>query len=307
MSREQLRTTLVLGAGASVHCALPTAWELRQSIINGVVPPRVGVRADDPMMRQILSSQFDDLRRELESSGWSSVDRFLEKRREFVRHGKVAIATKLVPLEDQALRQRLVCSDWYAWLFEALNGDIEGWDATALEVVTFNYDRTLEMGLAHMIASTKGCSIEQGWSMVGGLPIHHVYGSLGNQVYFESIREMRLDCSAHGVVTAAEGIRIMSDERDGSDEILTRCRRAVLSAERLIFLGFGFDSLNLERMGIAPERMDWDQHPLTEVYSTAYGLKRQERAAIEAKLCHTVEVGGDRDTCRDFLRDALRW
>lgn len=307
MARDRLRTTIILGAGASAHCELPTAWGLRESVTQGVSPPRVGLRSEDPIMQQILASQFNDLPGELENSGWSSIDRFLEKRSEFVRNGKIAIATKLVPLEELALRKRLICGDWYAWLFEAIDGGVAGWNAAGLEVVTFNYDRSLELGLAHMIASTEGCSLEHAWGEVAALPFHHVYGSLGNQVYFVSNRELKLDCSAHGVVTGAQGIRIMSDERDDGDEVLARCRRAVLSAERLIFLGFGFDLLNLKRIGIAPEEMDWSHYPLKEAYSTAYGLKRQQRAAIEACLCRPVEVGGDRDTCRDFLRDAVRW
>ncbi|MFG0243031.1 MAG: hypothetical protein ACF8R9_09615 [Phycisphaerales bacterium JB054] len=286
---------------------MPTAWGLREAIIAGIVPPRVGIHADDPHWRGIVSGQFSEMTEAFRSSGWSSIDRFLEKRPQFQRNGKIAIATKLVPLELEAVNQRRVCGDWYAWLFEAIDGSVDGWRKANLSVVTFNYDRTFEIGLTLMLANSGAQPIQEVWDQVCSLPIYHVYGALGNMIRFSSSSQVDIDRSPNGVISGAESIRIISDERANDDEVLQCSRRAVLSADRLIFLGFGFDETNLERIGITGHKDDWLHRPLREVFASAMGREGVEREVIPRRIGHDVGIGGTDDGCLDFLRKVIEF
>ena len=66
---------------------------------------------------------------------------------------------------------------------------------------------------------------------------------------------------------AAKGIRIVSDKLEDSDDF-NLAKNAILSADNIIFIGFGYDPLTLEKLISDPNNMD-DKR----ILGTTFGLQ----------------------------------
>ena len=136
-------TVLVLGAGASVPYGFPSAADLKR-IICDTFDIQTNLHA-----AQFLAERYDYevaqfvlFREAFRKSGKTSVDEFLEHRKEFVDVGKLAIAYCLIPFENE---EKLFDYDagrggnWYEYLFNKLNAPFEEFGRNRVSVVTFNY------------------------------------------------------------------------------------------------------------------------------------------------------------------------
>ena len=108
------RTVLILGAGASHPYGFPTGKELRNEIILGCAGGRTPPLANSLLECGFIESQIIQFGNVLRLSGQVSVDRFLERRKEYLEIGKAALAISLVTKEDlQRLFQIGASSHWY--------------------------------------------------------------------------------------------------------------------------------------------------------------------------------------------------
>ncbi len=178
-----------------------------------------------------------------------SIDSFLEHRPEFLDVGKAAIASYLLPYET--MTRLFPNSDtWYGYLLDRLPPQLEALEGR-LAVVTFNYDRTLEHYLFTALVNRYNRSAAEARAALAAIPIHHVYGSLG---------PLPVDANPDGQAVAfgepigpgtltrsASTIRIIH-ERELSNEGLEGAHQVLREAERVIFLGFGYDRTNLDRL-----------------------------------------------------------
>ena len=200
-------TVLILGAGASMPFGFPSGEELVSCILKeleGEEPAGSALvrihqaMAERKSARAVLTQAIDSIEPEmlidsfheaLFYSGRQSIDTFLEYNPQFLEVGKMAIASVLVPLENN----RTLFSttpNWYKLLFNHLDTRFEEFAENKLSILTYNYDRSLEQFLLTALRySYRGMKAEydQCWEQLSKVPIIHLHGSLGEFAHSASI------------------------------------------------------------------------------------------------------------------------
>ncbi|MFZ2651744.1 MAG: SIR2 family protein [Burkholderiaceae bacterium] len=244
-------TVLVLGAGASKPYGFPLGGELRGRIIGMAagtdnVTAKAGLAAD-PHLQPFVDA--------FARSRLYSIDAFLGIRSDFSDIGRRSIAAQLWYAEAESSLVDTIGTpdDWYDYLWNKLASG-HSWDEVKfnnLSIVTFNYDRSLEVFLLRAATATFNVSESDAIAKLKTLRIEHVYGSLGSPWpgdadYFR----YGWPVQAASVSLAAKSIRIIPEARD-DEPVFKRAQEMLLAAHTICFLGFGFDSLNLRRLDAA--------------------------------------------------------
>lgn len=243
------RIALVLGAGASQAMGYPLGAELCRDIISKatgeyrdlVCSPCSGIELDE----------LEDFVEVFESSQMPSIDVFLARRPSYATIGKLVIAASLLTKEKKELLK--ICDHrdhWYRYFFQkriAIH-DWEHLDLSCISVVTFNYDRSFEHYLLYAMANAYGRNLKEVNTKINQMEIIHIYGVLGSCNPSEkNYVSYGLDPLPASVKNAALGLRVIPEGRD-DDETLLRARAVLSAAEKIAFLGFGFDDINLQRL-----------------------------------------------------------
>jgi len=244
-------TVLVLGAGASVDYGFPTGTQLLQEICANTKP---GNCLFNFLFEEMLipEPEITEFVTALEKSQAPSVDVFLEYRTQFEKIGKVAIASTLIPHETN---ERFVSSDkngegWYSYLFKLM---IEGgrFENNTLSVITFNYDRSLEAFFLFALCNLYGIKETEAEQWLSFIPIVHLHGSLGDKLWKSALDPQRAyqpDLTPAWVNDAADHIKIVHEKQ--SEKEFERATKLLYQAEEVIFLGFGFLQVNIQRLGV---------------------------------------------------------
>jgi hypothetical protein len=292
MIRE--RTTLVLGAGASVPYGLPAAAQLRSVILQQSAKRSAGW----PQVFEELgfnSAQVVEFRDAFERSSIRSIDAFLEHRTDFILVGKTAIALGLIPFEQELNVTSAREGEWYYHLFDCLRTtDAADFKRNQLTVVTFNYDRSLEFFLHTALKNTYRLRDADAANVLSAIRIHHVYGQLGNLPWQGEgngiVRSYGADIAASKVLAARDQIQIVT-ERDANSDRVVEAKQLVAGAERVFYLGFSYHNENMKRVCcMRPTR------------GTCKGLLAAEQGEIRKRWHVTLE---DVD-CITFLRQCVR-
>ena len=252
------KTLFILGAGASKPFGYPTGIELREMILRRSVLPEV-VSALTPINEQSKEYENSALNfiSEFSKSSVYSIDYFLEKRTEFTEIGKMSIAACLIGYEnDQELRKHSN-GNWYMYLYDRLKSSFEDFDKNNISFITFNYDRSLEQFFYNALKSTFNKSDQECAAKLKKIPIVHLYGYIGllpwqpqdvnNEVCFSYTQEV----SKQRLRDALKTLKLIGSERriEDRDEFKV-ANKLIESAQRVYFIGFGFDEINLERLDI---------------------------------------------------------
>ena len=125
------KTTLILGAGASMHLGYPSGPQLVNHIID------MALRADSKGKHfrgnmsnlSIKESFIKEFGTSLRRSGRNSIDEFLQYRNEYTGIGKLAIAATLLHYEHvETLFLGSEEGNWYKYLYSRLNTSFEEFD-----------------------------------------------------------------------------------------------------------------------------------------------------------------------------------
>jgi hypothetical protein len=291
-------TVLIVGAGASKDYGLPVASELKSAIVAAA-----HIQSSPAIPPQNARQHADHFCRDLARSGAESVDAFLARRREFLDIGKYAIAAELLPLEFDAVQSLKCCGSWLAWLFQQIRAD-SGPDWSNLSVVSFNYDRLIELAFENFLIGTYNQRPEVAREAVAKMPIFHVYGKLGWEYYHGSHSDA---IDSRAIEDAASGIRIIDEERRAGDlSELEAARKAIWEANRLVFLGFGFGSANLRVVGIDKDDHRWVRGRPRSATATGINMSRQERKNAQELMATgallRLEDGNSLHVLRDWLK-----
>lgn len=305
-------TTFVIGAGASVPFNLPTGGGLRDGILNDPPlkyspPPRNRVDLSEPSdYQEILSGQAKEEAKSFASafraSGLSSVDRFLERNKDQLAYGKFAIAKTLHELEASALRSGQITSNWHSWLIERLLARADSLFAGDFTFITFNYDRLFFASLYLMIRYGLKQDPAKAMELARSVPVIHVYGKFDYPLE-NMLQRDRLSGYIPRIPdfeAAASGIHLISDQRDPQDEVCKSCKDAISKSHRVVFLGFGFDKLNSERIGVID--IANRRNPACDVYANAFQTLGAERRRMLNMLGANARIGSPDHACLDFLR-----
>jgi hypothetical protein len=269
------RTVFVLGAGASFEYGLPLGEGLASKIVN-----EISSESHRPLSLEewtgTKADTWKSLAEDLRDSCFNSIDTWLSRRTMYLNAGKIAICHAIGAGEDpNKLR-----AGWYRELWQVL-----AWGAqTASDIyennvgfITFNYDRSLEHFLYERMRPTFGVSAEDAASIVNRIPIIHMHGQAGPlpwqkphpvDAWFHANPLQKTQAPdfhpylANGTFdqTAwihaqrrSSGIRVMFEDPRGEKTPLTPARRLLGYADRIIFMGFGYDPINMRKLRYTPD------------------------------------------------------
>jgi len=280
-------TLFILGAGASIPYGFPSGATLRNRICEAASHKASGLAYS--MFRHLgfEMEEVHEFATAFRDSRLASIDSFLSRRREYSDIGKLVIAALLIPSEQEAEFNLNVDDDWYFYLWNAIISnvsDISELSFNQLRIFTFNYDRSIERYLHTAIINTFNVSNEEALEALSHFNIHHVYGSLGLYGYIDdfenSVRAYSGEHSKEAIQVAASKIRVIPEARS-DDAIFIKAKEAFNWAEHVCFLGFGFDSLNIERLGFNSVNSSesgelWNRYLNKNVVTSAYGRTRSQ-------------------------------
>lgn len=277
-----IKTVLVLGAGASIPYGFPSGALLRKEIIQNFKTQSLSMREMTRYYNNSsLSQKVDDFINTFNNSGTSSIDLFLSRCRNFEAIGKMAIATNIIEHETKSkFLENVNKGDWYSYLYQKLTDKLTYGDqyseinSNNISIITFNYDRSFEYffnnSLYYSFSALQKTELKMNYIK---FPIHHVYGSIGDitKIPYGLIR----DNTYYGIDKYTENLKTIYNERPSiSDDLLM----LINESNRIIFLGFSYLQENLETLQIDRWRDN------LEVYGTALGLLENEINTIKKKF-----------------------
>lgn len=238
-------TVLILGAGASAHLGYPLGAQLVASLCQ---------LRNTGELKELPQDWTEDEAKlfltRLSRSGHYSIDAFLETVPEQSNLGKFLISRELKKRENVDLLFSPHPSGWYQYLFNKLldNGDAAGFERSHLNIVTFNYDRSLEAYLHEALMARFSMPSVDAQSLVSQIGIVHVHGVLGRYPDVPYSAETNLT----ELVEISKQIRIIHEVADQADSFCTPefelAYRMLSEAKRIFILGFGFHPDNIRRI-----------------------------------------------------------
>lgn len=273
---------------------MPSGAELRSLICN-------------PALADVLYKKFqiDPIEttgfiKSFSRSNVASIDSFLSKRGHYAEIGKLCIATILCGKEDSAkVMGNNIKDHWYHHMWQIL---IDGADThndlrkNKIDFVTFNYDRSLEYFLHQSTKHTFGVADSEALAVVKNINILHVYGSLGefNFIPAPNARQYTNELVDPAIRIASNGIKIIPEARN--DDVAFEAARSLFeNAEVIGFLGFGFDTLNIERLGLG-DVLDWrsdNKRSLPSIIASTYRKTNAESIKIRQLLWPSAPESSD--------------
>lgn len=238
-------------------------------------------------------------------SGSESIDRFLRHRADFSTIGKRAISSIILEHELKSIKQRTLLSDWMGWLLDRLSTHSVNPSNWPITVITFNYDRSFEIGCAISLAILTSRTFQDCYREVRTkIKVIHIYGTVTSERVLKNAESDGGDYDfIHScVIDSSDSIRVIpeSGPRPACDP--SEASAILWSSDYVIFCGFGFDPYNCELLSLHRSRGRKDDH---KVFATGYGLTEAEARSI----CKRVLIPNfsiDRDAkCIDAMRSFL--
>lgn len=177
---------------------------------------------------------------------------------------------------------------WYQFLFNQMSKEssIDTFRDNNISVITFNYDRSFEYYFQCALMAKYKVNSEKAAEVLRRFDIVHVYGQLGElrelvpsdeterkskAVPYTALSDSNRDRFL-SLKNAAEGINLIWDASVETNNIKKAKRLIGSENNNIIFLGFGFDPMNLSRI------MPYSEiNPRLHItgYGTVYGLSEQ--------------------------------
>lgn len=265
----EIESVLIVGAGASCPYGFPSGERLRTEIIRLLEMASVDATNKSDVAKFIERNSEPHLLRsflhDFKLSPRNSIDIFIEGRPEFSEIGKLAIASILCAYEREGElcgNNKIRDEDWLNPLFNDYlvpTGRRDDFAKNKLKVITFNYDRSIEHRFTNDIHRTFGGTIEDARQLASQVEVIHVHGQLGNYFDSEDAPTIAFDSKTdeRKLLQASESISYFFEP--GDKVRLEKIRATIASAIRIGFIGFSYDSVNLNRL-IFPK----DEEPLSK-------------------------------------------
>lgn len=282
-------TVFVLGAGASHPYGFPLGSGLRDLVLDWERTRRrerviwstpAGLAEDLGLERE-----YAEFLRKLQMSGYPSVDQFLERNPAFTDVGKMAIAAALMPCERSA---RLFPphaprrDHWFEVFANMLHVGERNYLRNKVTILTYNYDRSLEQYLGHVMMAR----ISEASSALGRhenhIPIIHLHGQLGGLGMIVDTARGIVPYGLGPLRETVDAMRIAMREISVVHNVnpataaFKAARQALDEAERIYFLGFGYNPTNLDRLQIFRKRWTPEQRRKCIVRGTSLGLSKRD-------------------------------
>jgi len=242
-------TVLILGAGASKHLRYPVG----SSLLNEIVSLPAGIFQKIYAEKEIRSFQL-----RLSRDGCYSIDEFLEKNRQFIVIGKSYIAYCLNKYEVENNLFPPHNSGWYQYLFNRMlvpSDSVSQFSDNKITIITFNYDRSLEVYLHNVIKHHYNISEEESLNILRKINIIHPHGILGEypEIPYTGALGGEIDSpeKVDLLKKITDSIKIIHEMPETDDAFCSHefqiSNKALQEAEKIYFLGFGFHEDNIRR------------------------------------------------------------
>ena len=312
-------TVFVLGAGASQPYGFPLGSGLRDLILDPLsrVPLRDRVATITPFRvaeSLDLADEYRNFISALRTSGYSSVDQFLEKNRPLTQVGTLAIACALLPCEQEnrLFPPRSPRRDhWYEMFAEILNVGSADYLRNNVTVISFNYDRSLEHYLSRVITTRlSGASPATISRHLSHVPLIHVHGQLGTLSDAYDPRKGSVPYNSpltvERALTASRAISVIHATRPDTAAFKV-ARQALRLTELIYFIGFGYYRLNVARLGLfrRPWPKKWRATRVVRGTSVRIGDRDWTRPCRSTLNGAMPERPRHRGSISSFLRDVV--
>jgi len=285
-------TAFILGAGASVPYGYPTAKGLREFIIKEFRQKYIEylhiekhISIDEA---RNSTDKFSFLISSFKESSIESFDLFLSRnRKEYYNAGKFILAWCILYFETISKFNEDLENpeqDWYRLLFKELtsemirSNDLEKFRQNRLNIITFNYDRSLEEYLSRSLFFSFAGDREDVIKSFEWIKIIHTYGKVF-ELQWEDYKKGE-KYSTNDILDLANkaknNIQIIYDERKTN---VDKIKKIITSAERIFILGFGYAIDNIELLGL--KNILLKKH---KVYGTAFGFNSSEQKKVKDLL-----------------------
>jgi hypothetical protein len=216
--------------------------------------------------------------------------------------GKLALAAMLIPKENE---ENLFTyqKSWLRVLYNNMSASFEEFGKNALSIITYNYDRSVEHFFVTSLQNSYGRNINDCRAVLKAIPIIHLHGSLGPLPW--QVESGKLNRPYHFMYNndlldeARQHIKIIHENTDGRDEDFKRANTLLNNAEQIVFLGFGYNPINLERLQI--NAISKGKH----VIGTCVGLGAAEQAEVRVN-CPDLSLLDNVD-CYEMVKERMQW
>jgi hypothetical protein len=276
-------TVLILGAGASYPFGFPSGIGLVREILSLRSTTYNGCTSAINALG-FSFSQIEQFQTELRLSGLNSIDAFLQRRQDYDKIGKSCIfyilfmkEIKSKPFFINGEEDYKNKNNWYRLIANSYNRILNN----KIYILTYNYDRSLEYFLLQSIKSTYNKKLDEAKALIrNNIEIIHIHGSLGDIL---SVEEKSLkygfDYSKKGRMrdlhqlfnsSLIQNIKIIHDNDIDKQDQLKKAKEIISQSKKIVFLGFGFDEVNLDRLNIPKVKDNSDK----KIFGTVFELPK---------------------------------
>ncbi len=290
-------TLLILGAGASAPYGFPLGTELKANINKDLIY-YIQKHPKNHWIKDLGISENSIVRftSSLDSSTGYSIDSFLEhQNEEYIKIGKLSIVNQISKSEsaEKLFHTEYVKDDgeiiknddhWYSYLINRIksHSPVEAIKDNKLEIITFNYDRSLEMFFIVTLANFYSCKdYKESASLMQNFPILHMFGQLDHlplEIPFpgkgKSKRIYEAHPSSEDIKKISKNIKLIHEAIE--DKTVSRANEMIEKADRIYFLGLDLSN-NKDNL----ELFDLSLFKGKDVLVTAFGLENEEKNQLK--------------------------
>jgi len=194
----------------------------------------------------------------------------------------------------------------FDYFTNGMNAPFDEFAKNMLSIITYNYDRSVEHFFMTSLQNTYGRNVDDCLPLVNAIPIIHLHGSLGPLPWQvkagEPNRPYDYQISRENFEVSRTHIKIIhEDVHDGRDADFARAKQFLTDAQQIFFLGFGYNRINLERLGVG----NLDKTVQT-ILGTCVGLGGADRAQVFKDSLSRIDLITDVD-CYGMISERLQW
>ena len=312
------KTLFIIGAGASKAYGFPLGKELYESIHNGdyIKLYTEFLQNTDCAKGEKIGylNTANQLVNIVKSSKYSSIDSLITHIPIFKQQAKEAIALLLLKKEMEsrsAFFQIADENDWIKYLVHTCKDNILKSCVIESDIsfITFNYERSLEYFLSK--ALSKYTSYKTSHFINNNVSIRHVYGNIGRLEWqiATPVGELKYGWDYRNCLLSEiqNAIKLMGPERFvDNNEKDNYYQKEIIRAEKIYFLGFSYDKINLKKLGF-DEALEDSKIKEKKIYGTAIGMDEDRIRELKKRWGenHEVELRNDLG-CKQLLCEYLK-
>jgi hypothetical protein len=327
---------VIVGAGASSECALPTGAELKSriaSLLDIRFPDGyrlVGGDEDivDAMRLHKQRTEQKQSIKDLQGVAWRirdampqaiSIDNFIDAHQGDAKLelcGKLAIAKAILDGERDSLlyvdpkgRERqpkydALADSWFTSFMQLLteNCRLENLRdrLSRITFIVFNYDRCVEHFLFLGLQNYYGINESAAAELLSSLRVFHPYGTVGALPWAKGTTNIGFGGTptADQLLTLAAQIKTFTEGTDPNSSDIQALREAISDATVVLFLGFAYHKMNLQLLKADRPHADSSQ---VRYFGTAKGMSKSDVELVKTDLTSLASVAHDAVILRNDL------